>query len=104
MEQHTVELGIEKHDDVDGGLDVKVKRLLMELAVERNNCSVLTKELQQVGKERDEFMQKFTVVEQELRSHAVSQSILSTSSSTDAGDSARASSGHQRQLSITITK
>ena len=91
---------------VDGGLEVEVKRLRTELAVERNNRSLLAEELRQVGKERDEFMQKFMEVERELRSHrhAVSQSVMSTSQSTDAGDSARASSGHQRQLSLTISK
>ena len=92
--------------DVDGGLEVEVKRLRTELAVERNNRSLLAVELRQVGKERDEFMQKFMEVERELRTHrhAVSQSVMSTSQSTDAGDSARASSGHQRQLSLTISK
>ena len=87
---------------MDGGLDIKVKRLLMKLAVERKNHSLLAEELRQVGKERDEFMQKFMEVERELSSHAVSQS--ANSPLTDAGDSARASSGHQRQLSLTISK
>ena len=84
-----------------------------ELAVERNNRSLLAEELRQIRKERDEFMQKFMEVERELRSqrHSVSQSVMSTSSSTDTGDttrasadSPRASGGHQRQLNLTISK
>ena len=92
--------------DVDGGLEIEVKRLRTELAVERNNRSLLAEELRQVGKERDEFMQKFMEVERELRSHrhSVSHSVMSSSSSTDTSDSARASGGHQRQLNLTISK
>lgn len=104
-----LEGGIERGGDVnphDG-----VKRLRTELAVERKNRSLLAEELQQVGKERDEFMQKFMEVERELRSHhhSVAESVMTASSSSSAGvstgeSSARSASGQQRRLGLTISK
>ena len=48
--------------------------------MERNNRSLVAKELQQVGKERDEFMQRFMELERELRSRhrSASDSVMTS--------------------------
>ena len=58
----------------------EMKKLRTELAVERNNRSLVAKELQQVGKERDGFMQRFMELERELRSRhrSASESVMTS--------------------------
>ena len=84
-------VGDEKEENAVG----EMKKLRTELAVERNNRSLVAKELQQVGKEKDEFMQIFMELERELRSRhrSASESVMTTSTpslKTSAG-SARSS-------------
>ena len=58
----------------------EMKKLRTELVVERKNRSLVAKELQQVGKERDEFMQRFMELERRLRSwhRSASESVMTT--------------------------
>ena len=110
-----------------GGRDPRdeVKRLQMELAVERSNRSLLADELQEVGRERDEYMQRFMEVERELRSHhhsssggATAESVMTASSSSVGDDDDGSSSGgssckkssvasskhQQKRINLTISK
>ena len=103
---------LEGGDDKGMTLQDEVKRLRTELAVERKNRSLLAEELVHVGRERDQFMQKFMEIERELRSHhrsSVFDSVM-TASSSSAGSSGAGrggtttASGQQKKLSLTISK
>ena len=83
----------------------ELKRLRMELAVERNNRSVVAVELQHVGQERDRYMQQLMELQREVKS--LSRSTTSTAQASAVPTTSSKASPTvpgQRRICIAISK